>query len=116
MSSPQGRGWRSVPVRRIAAWLAAVLGAVTVLCGVAALLLTPVADHAASDGSPAALIVILLAALAVLAAVMCAALLLGLAVSTRVARLRRRPAGTSSGGGDTPAGSRVSGPGGPGPR
>ena len=41
MSSPRGGGKRSVPPRRIVAWLAAVMGAVTVLCAVAALALSP---------------------------------------------------------------------------
>jgi hypothetical protein len=104
-------------VRRITLWLAAVMGAVAVLSVVTAFVLQPVANRAEYDSSPAVAIVILLAAFAVLAALICAALLLGLAVSSGVARLRRqRRAGTPPGGRGASAGSRVSGPGGPAPR
>jgi hypothetical protein len=92
------------------------MGAVAVLSVVIAFLLDRVAGRAEYDNSPVVAIEILLAVIAVLAVLICAALLLGLAVSSGVAWLRRRPAGAPPGGSDTSAGPRLSGPGGPAPQ
>jgi hypothetical protein len=95
------------------------MGAVAVLSVVIAFLLDRVAGRAEYDNSPVVAIEILLAVIAALAALICAALLLGLAVSSVVAWLKRRPqrpAGAPPGGGDTSAGPRLSGPSGPAPR
>ncbi len=81
----------------MAAWAAGVMAVTALLCLIGAILLLPVADHSASDGSPGSLAVILLAALALLAGLFCAILLAGLVLGRCVAWLRRRGRGTASG-------------------